>query len=70
MTMIEILILGGFGVPIAGLSFYFIIAARRMMREEAEREALRRQTARAMQTDRHIKRVKYIAAHGRTGACR
>lgn len=39
MSGIEVLILTGFGLPIAAASAYFVITARRMMREEMEREA-------------------------------
>lgn len=70
MKMIEILVLGGFGLPIAGLSLYFVAAARRMMREEAERERIRRQSAQAQRYDRRRRRARYIAASARTGACR
>ena len=70
MKAIEILVLGGFGLPIAGLCLYFVAAARRMMREEAEREAVRRATAQAMRYDKRRRRARYIAASARTGACR
>lgn len=70
MKMIEILVLGGFGLPIVGLSLYFVAAARRMMREEAERERIRRQSAQAQRYDRRRRRARYIAASARTGACR
>lgn len=70
MKMIEILVLGGFGLPIAGLSLYFVAAARRMMREEAERERIRRQSAQAQRYDRRRRRARYIASSARTGACR
>lgn len=70
MKMIEILVLGGFGLPIAGLCVYFVAAARRMMREEAERERIRQATAQAMRHDKKRRRVRYIASVARTGACR
>ena len=70
MTTIEILIIGGFGLPIAGLCAFFVYAARRMMREEAEREAVRRASAQAQRYDAKRRRARYIAASARTGACR
>ena len=70
MKMVEILLLGGFGMPIVGLCIYFVYAARRMMREEAEREAIRRQSAQARRYDAKRRRVRYIAAGARTGVCR
>ena len=70
MKLTEILVLGGFGLPIVGLCIYFVYAARRMMREEAEREAIRRQSARARRYDARRRRVRYIAAGARTGVCR
>lgn len=47
MTAIEMAVLLGFGLPIAGLSTMFITAARRMMRIEAAREQIRQANARA-----------------------
>ena len=70
MTTIEILIIGGFGLPIAGLCVFFVYAARRMMREEAERETIRRASAQAQRYDAKRRRARYIAASARTGACR
>ena len=70
MTMTEIMALGGFGLPIVGLSFYFIVEARRMMREEMEREAVRRASAQAQRYDVKRRKARYIAARARTGACR
>ena len=70
MTMTEILVLGGFGLPIVGLSFYFVAAARRMMREEIERERVRQASAKAHRYDAKRRRARYIAASARTGACR
>ena len=70
MTMTEILVLGGFGLPIAGLCVFFVYAARRMMREEAEREAIRRASAQARRYEARRRRARYIAASARTGACR
>lgn len=70
MTLTEILVLGGFGVPIVGLSLYFIAAARRMMREETERQRIRQASAKAQRYDARRRRARYIAASARTGACR
>ena len=70
MTMTEILVLGGFGLPIVGLSFYFVAAARCMMREEIERERVRQASAKAKRYDVKRRRARYIAASARTGACR
>lgn len=70
MTMTEILVLGGFGLPIMGLSFYFVAAARRMMREEIERERVRQASAKAQRYDVKRRRARYITARARTGACR
>lgn len=70
MKMIEVLVLGGFGLPIAGLSFYFVAAARCMMREEIERERVRQASAKAQRYDVKRRRARYIAASARTGACR
>ena len=70
MTMTEIMVLGGFGLPIAGLCVFFVYAARRMMREEAEREAIRRASAQARRYELRRRRARYIAASARTGACR
>ncbi len=63
MTMIEILVLGGFGLPIAGLCMYFVAAAGRMAREEAERERIRREAETARR-----RRARYIPASARAGA--
>lgn len=70
MTTLEWAILLGFGLPIAGLSLYFVAAARRMMREEIERERVRHASAQAAGYDRRRRRARYIAASARTGACR
>lgn len=70
MTMTEILVLGGFGLPIVGISFYFIVAARRMMREEAERASIRQASAQARCHDVKRRKARCIAANARTGACR
>ena len=70
MTMTEILVLGGFGLPIVGLSFYFVAAARRMMRVEIERERARQASAKVQRYDAKRRRARYIAASARTGACR
>ena len=70
MKIVEILVLGGFGMPIVGLCMYFVAAARRMAREEAERERIRQAAAQAMRHDAKRRRVRYIAASARTGACR
>ena len=70
MTMTEILVIGGFGLPIAGLCVFFVYAARRMMREEAEREAIRRASVQARRYEVRRRRARYIAASARTGACR
>lgn len=70
MTMVKTLLLIFFVFPIAGLSLYFIAAASRMAREEAERERIRRQSAQAQRYDRRRRRARYIAASARTGACR
>lgn len=70
MTTIEILVLGGFGLPIIGLCLYFIRAASRMMREEIERERIRQASAKAQRYDVKRRRARYIAESARTGACR
>lgn len=70
MTMLEILVLGGFGLPIVGLSIFFVAAARRMMQEEAERESIRQASAKAQRYDVKRRRARYIAASARTGVCR
>lgn len=70
MKPIEILVLGGFGLPIIGLCMFFVAAATRMMREEAERERMRQATANAARYDKRRRRARYIAASARTGACR
>ena len=59
-----------FGVPIVGLSLYFVAAASRMAREEAEREAIRQKAAEAQRYDQRRRRVRYVTAASRTGACR
>lgn len=63
MTMIEILLLGGFGLPIVGLCLFFVAAAERMAREEKERERVRQEAQK-----RRRRRARYIPA--RAGACR
>ena len=68
--MIKIVLILVFGVPIVGLSIYFIVAAERMAREEAEREAIRRRAAEAQRYDKRRRRVRYVAAASRTGVCR
>ena len=70
MKMIEILLLAGFGLPIVGLCTFFVVAARRMMREEAERGTVRRASAQAMRYEKRRRRVRYIAASARSGICR
>lgn len=70
MTMLKVAILGGFGVPIVGLSIFFVAAARRMMREEAERQRIQQASAKAQRYDARRRRARYIAASARTGACR
>lgn len=63
--MIKILVLGGFGLPIALLCMYFVTAAGRMAREEKEKERIMREAQQARR-----RRVRYIASASRTGACR
>ena len=70
MVMIKILLLLMFGLPIVALSLLFMVQARRMMREEAEREAIRKAAAQAAQHDVRRRRARYIAAGARTGVCR
>ena len=70
MMMIEIVVLGGFGVPIIALCFMFVVQASRMMREEAEREEIRKAAAQAARHDGKRRRARYIAASARTGVCR
>ena len=70
MTTVEALLLIFFVLPIVGLSFYFVVAASRMAREEKEKERIRRQSEQAQRYDRRRRRVRYIAASARTGACR
>ena len=70
MTITEILVLGGFGVPIVCLCIYFVAAAHRMMREEEQREEIRRASAQAMRYDRRRRRAQYIAESDRRGVCR
>lgn len=65
MTMIEILVLGGFGLPIAALSMFFVAAAGRMAREDKERERIRREAEQARR-----RRARYIPAGARAGVCR
>lgn len=65
MTMIEILVLGGFGLPIAALCMFFAAAAGRMAREEKERERIRREAEQARR-----RRARYIPAGARAGVCR
>ena len=62
MTMIEILVLGGFGLPIALLCMFFVAAAGRMAREEKERERIR---AEAQQARR--RRARYIPSAAKAG---
>jgi len=70
LTMIKILLAVGFGGPILILSSYFMIEARRMMREETEKARMRQGSAQAMRYDKRRRRARYIAASTRTGACR
>ena len=70
MMMAKALLIIFFVLPIAGLSLYFIAAASRMAREEAERERIRRQSEQAQRYDRRRRRARYIAASARTGVCR
>lgn len=70
LTMIKILLAVGFGGPLLFLSSYFVYAARRMMREEAERTRVRQGSAQAMRYDKSRRRARYIAESARTGACR
>ena len=65
MTMIEILVLGGFGLPIIMLCIYFVAAAGRMAREDEERKRIQREAEEARR-----RRVRYIPAGARAGACR
>ena len=65
MTMIEILVLGGFGLPIVLLSLFFVAAAGRMAREDEERERIRREAEQARR-----RRARYIPAGARAGVCR
>ena len=59
-----------FGVPLLGLSLYFVEEASRMAREEAERERIRRKAEQAQRYDKRRRRVRYVAAASRTGVCR
>lgn len=59
-----------FGVPLLGLSVYFVEEASRMAREEAERERIRRKAEQAQRYDQRRRHVRYVAAKSRTGACR
>lgn len=59
-----------FGVPLLGLSLYFVEEASRMAREEAERERIRRKAEQAQRYDQRRRHVRYVAAKNRTGACR
>ena len=63
MTMIEILLLGGFGLPIAALCLFFVAAAGRMAREDKERERIRLEAQQARR-----RRARYIPASAKAGA--
>ena len=65
MKMIEILLLGGFGLPIILLCMYFVAAAGRMAREEKERERVRQEAQKARR-----RRVRYISSAANAGVCR
>lgn len=68
--IVKVVLILVFGVPIVGLSAYFVAAASRMAREEAEREAIRQKAAEAQRYDQRRRHVRYVAAKSRTGACR
>lgn len=68
--IVKVVLILVFGVPIAGLSIYFIAEAERMAREEAEREKIRRRAEEAKRYDQRRRRVRYVTAASRTGACR
>ena len=68
--IVKAVILLVFGVPIVGLSAYFVAEASRMAREEAEREEIRRKAEEAKRYDGRRRHARYIAAKSRTGACR
>ena len=63
--MIEILVLGGFGLPIAALCLFFVAAAGRMAREDKERERIRLEAQQARR-----RRARYIPAGAKAGICR
>lgn len=58
MELLAYVIVAAGTLMIAGLCIFFCWKASKMMQEEATREHLRRQTANAMRTDKHLARLK------------
>jgi hypothetical protein len=63
MELLAKMIVAGGMLMIAGLCIFFCVKAEQLMREEAERMELRRQTENAMRYDRHLAKLKKQKMH-------